>query len=80
MVGSQGSFDIKCMLERGEQVQVRHLEGDLGLKGRSQTTFSGLLEFVYPDSVKFEDKATAKTKVTESVKPKVPEPRMKFSK
>ncbi|KAK7098425.1 cerebellin-1-like [Littorina saxatilis] len=48
-VYSQGSFHVRCKLNRGEQVHVRHLGGDLGLKGESETTFSGVLEHVYAD-------------------------------
>ncbi|KAL8563216.1 hypothetical protein ACOMHN_034740 [Nucella lapillus] len=50
-VGSQGSFDVRVKLERGDQVHLRHVRGDLGLKGQSFTTFSGVLECEYADSV-----------------------------
>ena len=82
-VGSQGSFHVRCRLERGEQVRVRHLDGDLGMKGKSNTTFSGVMEFEYTDTVKRKEEITAKTVAFNSVKSKVfnsAGPSRKFSK
>lgn len=70
-VGSQGSFHVRCRLERGEQVRVRHLDGDLGLKGKSHTTFSGVMEFEYTDNVKRKEEVTAKTVASNSVESRV---------
>jgi len=50
LLGCQGSSSVRVKLLKGEQVLVRHVRGDLVLKGGCHTTFSGVLEIEYADN------------------------------
>ena len=51
LLSCQGSSSVRVRLDKGEQILVRHVHGDLVLKGGCHTTFSGVLEIEYPDNV-----------------------------